>query len=116
MPHWPSFPITQMKGRSWRIAVSISIAPIPKAPSPVTQITVSSGEATLAPSAKGRPGPREPRMLALLSWQPGRSARRWRAAATPMSPPSMVMVVRPSANSLISCSRRMGWMGVVLAR
>jgi hypothetical protein len=44
----------------WRTAVSISMALIPKAPSPVTQITCRPGQASAAAIANGTPTPRHP--------------------------------------------------------
>ncbi len=50
----------------WRTAVSISMALMPKAPSPLTEITWRLGSASEAAMAKGTPTPRQPKAPASI--------------------------------------------------
>ncbi len=49
-----------------RTAVSISMALMPKAPSPLTEITCRSGSASAAAIANGTPTPRQPKAPASM--------------------------------------------------
>ena len=61
MPKWPLFIRKTLTGMSWWAAVANSWQTMIRLPSPARQTTVSSGHATLAPIAAGRPKPIVPR-------------------------------------------------------
>ena len=61
MPKWPLFIRKTLTGISCWAAVANSCTFITRLPSPARQTTVSSGQATLAPIAAGRPKPIVPR-------------------------------------------------------